>query len=155
MDKIFAGGNLETAHAALLEHNIFIVWKPEYDLGIPIIDEQHRGIVTTINSLYYGMQNYYAREMLAPIVDMIHDYTHIHFRIEEDFHEKCRFPYFNTHHELHRELTAKLLQVGRRSMLDKDPYQFMDFLKQWWIDHICNEDLLFHNYLLKSSAQRT
>ncbi|MCL2083960.1 MAG: bacteriohemerythrin [Oscillospiraceae bacterium] len=136
----------------MLEHNVFIVWKPEYNLGIPIIDEQHRGIVTTINSLYYGMQNYYIKEMLAPIVDMIHDYTHIHFKIEEDFHEKCRFPGFTAHQELHGKLTSKLLLVGRKSMLAGDPYQFMNFLKNWWIDHICNEDLLFRNYLLKTSA---
>jgi hemerythrin len=37
--------------------------------------------------------------------------------------------------------------------LDKDPYPFMDFLKNWWIDHICNEDLIFRDYLVASGKK--
>ena len=139
--------------AALLEHNIFIAWKPEYNLGIPIIDEQHRGIVTTINSLFYGMQHNHMKDMLVPIIDMIYDYTHIHFRIEENYHEKCNYPGAESHRILHEALTDKLLDTGRRSVLDRDPYQFLDFLKQWWIDHICNEDMQFRDYLLTHTSQ--
>ena len=65
--------------------SVFINWKTDYDLGIPIIDEQHRGIVTIINSLYYGMQNNYMRSLLEPIIGMLHEYTKIHFEIEESF----------------------------------------------------------------------
>ena len=138
----------------LLEHNLFIIWKPEYNLGIPIIDEQHRGIVTTINSFHYGMQNNHVHEMLLPIIEMIHDYTHIHFKIEESFLTKCSFPNSESHHMLHQELIAKLNEVGRKSMIDKDPYQFMDFLKQWWIDHIRNEDITFRDFLLSTTSHR-
>ena len=133
----------------MLEHNIFVVWKPEYNLGIPIIDEHHRGIVTTINSLHYGMQHNYARDMLNPIIDMVNDYTRIHFRVEEAFHETIEFPNRNKHRDLHRELSAQLSTAGRNSLLDKDAYQFMDFLKQWWIQHICSEDLMFRDHLVE------
>lgn len=36
--------------------NLYITWKPEHALGIPILDEQHRAVVATINSLFYFMQ---------------------------------------------------------------------------------------------------
>lgn len=134
----------------LLNHNLFIVWKPEYNLGIPIIDEHHRGIVTTINSLHFGMQNSYAKDMLAPIIDMMNDYTRIHFHIEEAFLEKMSFPNVERHRGLHNDLTVKLHEAGRNSALDKDPQQFMDFLKTWWINHICHEDLIFRDYLVAS-----
>ena len=143
--------DLNPAQTALLEHNVFIVWKPEYNLGISIIDEQHRGIVTTINSFYYGMQNNYVKEMLEPIIDMIHDYTHIHFRIEEDFFDKCGFPNAEAHRILHSELTVRLYEAGRKSLLDKDPFGFLRFLKKWWIDHICNKDLIFRDFLFESN----
>ena len=129
-----------------MDHNIFIIWKPGYDLGIPIIDEHHRGIVSTINSLYFVMQNNYAKDMLNPIIDMMYDYTHIHFRIEESFLEMTNFPSAKKHHQMHVGLSSRLNETGRQSMLDKDPYQFMDFLKQWWINHICIEDLIFRDY---------
>ena len=132
-----------------LDHNVFIVWKPEYNLGIPIIDEHHRGIVSIINSLHFGMQNNYIEDILPPIIEMMHDYARIHFQIEEDFHEKMEYPNAKKHRELHRELTDKMDKLGKHSISDKDSHQFMDFLKKWWISHICNEDMLFRQHLFK------
>ena len=136
----------------LLNHNVLIVWKPEYELGIRIIDEHHRGIVTTINSLYYGMQNNHGGSMLTPITGMVYDYTRVHFDIEEHFLDVCGFPDANNHHLLHEELMGKLSKVGKESISHRDPYQFMEFLKKWWIYHICEKDRLFRDYLLKMHA---
>ena len=133
----------------MLKHNVFIVWKAGYDLGISIIDEQHRGVVTIINSLYYGIQNNYIEDMLVPIIDMIHDYTKIHFQIEEDFLEKCHFPDLASHRALHDDLIAKLAVIGNKSMLNQDPGQFLEFLKKWWINHIRIEDHTFRDYILR------
>ena len=125
-----------------------IVWKPEYDLGIHIIDEQHRGIVTVINCLYYEMQKKKGGSVLTPIFKIIYEYSHIHFTIEEEFLEKSDFPNAITHRALHSELIDTTSKVGKKSILNRDPYQFMDFLKKWWIDHICGEDRVFRDYLL-------
>jgi hemerythrin len=138
---------------AMLEHNVFIVWKPDYNLGIPIVDEQHRGIVSTINSLHFVMQNSYTKDMLVPIIDMMNDYTRIHFGIEEAFLERIDYPNAKRHHELHDVLSIKLMSIGKSSIFDRDPYPFMEFLKNWWIDHICNEDLIFRNYLVSSDRK--
>ena len=140
-------------HSVALRHNVFIVWKPEFNLGIPIIDEQHRGIVSTINSLHFGLQNYHSRDMLFPIIDMMYDYTYIHFKIEEYFLEKLDFPNAKKHHELHLGLSGELDRMGRKSILEKDPYQFMEFLKQWWIAHIRSEDLIFRDFLMSLEAK--
>jgi hemerythrin len=144
---------MEKLSSALLEHNVFIVWKLEYNLGIPIIDEQHRGIVSIINSLHFGLQNNCGKDMFSPIIGMIHNYTRIHFQIEENFLEKIDFPNAKKHHELHLDLSSRLYDAEKNSLLDKDPYQFMDFLKSWWINHICNEDLIYRNYILPSAKK--
>ena len=133
--------------SVMLRRNVFIVWKPEYLLSIPIIDEQHRGIVTIINSLHYGMQSDYVKNMLAPIIDMMYSYTHIHFQIEENYLQKIHSPSADRHKTLHLELASKLTQAQRDSLMDKDHHQFMDFLKQWLINHICKEDLIFLEHL--------
>lgn len=135
-------------HKILLNHNIFIVWSPQYNLGIPIIDEQHRGIVTTINSLHFAIQNHYIQKTFASIIRMMNDYTRIHFKVEEAFFEKVDFAHASRHRELHDELMEQLLYTGKQSLLNRNPHQFMDFLKSWWISHICNEDLLFRDYLI-------
>jgi hemerythrin len=127
----------------LIDHNVYIKWSTDYDLGIPIIDDQHRGIVIIINSLHFGMQNVYVKNMLAPIIDMMNHYTRIHFQVEEDFLDLIGVADVERHRELHRELSSKLADAGRKSMFDKDPHQFMDFLKEWWLGHICDEDLKY------------
>jgi hemerythrin len=134
----------------LFTHNVLIVWKPEYNLGIRIVDEQHRGIVTIINSLYYGMQNKHGEDILVPVNGMINEYTRIHFKIEEAFLEKCNYPELGEHKEFHRELINKLNKIGRESLRQHDPKEFFDFLKEWWINHICDKDRAFLNYLSKT-----
>ena len=130
------------------DYSIFIIWKPEYDLGIPIIDEQHKGVVSIINSLYYGMKNNYVKGFLEPTINMLREYTQIHFQVEESFFTASDFPDAKSHIELHQALMSKLAEVGRKSILDKDPYQLMDFLKEWWINHICKTDMLYKDYLV-------
>ena len=137
----------------MFEHNVFIIWKPEYNLGIPIIDEQHRGIVTIINSLHFGMENNYVKGILTPTIEMMNSYVRVHFQVEENYIEQIDFPNAKKHRELHDELSSKLANTGRASLLDKNPYQFMDFLKKWWIDHICIEDLKFRDYLISSTKK--
>ena len=131
------------------DHSVFITWKPDYNLGIPIIDEQHRGVVSIINSLYYGMQNCNTKDVLEPVIDMLHVYTRLHFRMEEDFFNKSGFPNAKEHITLHKALIDKLDEVGRKSMLDNDPYKLMDFLKKWWIHHICEEDISYRDFIIE------
>ena len=138
------------ARHALLDHNIFITWKPEYNLGIPILDEQHRGIVSTINSLYYAIQYNFGRPMLQPIINTVREYTHIHFKIEEDLLKENGFPGLEHHQGLHRELTDTLFLASDTCLKDHDPEQFLDFLKLWWIEHICVKDRSFLAYSTKN-----
>ncbi len=135
-------------HHLLLNHNLFIIWDNKYNLGIPILDEQHRGIVTMINSLHFGIQHNYIENTFAPIIQMMSDYTQIHFEIEEAFLEMLDFSQAKRHHDLHRELMEELNHTGKKSLYNNDPHHFLDFLKGWWISHICNEDLLFRDYLM-------
>ena len=135
---------------SLLSHNILIVWQPSYNLGIPIVDEQHRGIVSTINSLCYAIQKKHGNEILKPIIGMVNEYTRFHFEIEEDFLKKCNYPDLEKHRTLHKELIQTLSQKSKDSIWNKDPLEFLSFLKDWWINHICKEDRIFKDYLAKS-----
>ena len=39
-----------------MKTTLYIAWNDDNKLGIPIIDEQYRAIISTINSLHYFMQ---------------------------------------------------------------------------------------------------
>jgi len=132
--------------SSALTHNVFIVWKPEYNLGIPIIDEQHRGVVTIINSLHYGMQSSNIKNILPPTIGMLHSYADIHFQTEEYFLKTIDYPGAANHRLLHQEYTSKLAGIEIEISADRDPRQLMGFLKKWWLGHICEEDMQFMNF---------
>jgi hemerythrin len=85
---------------------------------------------------------------------MVTDYTHVHFEIEEGFLQKCAYPEFKYHQELHNELKRSLFKTGSKSMWHQDPYEFLEFLKKWWIDHINDQDRRFRDYFL-ANAQKS
>ncbi len=132
---------------ALRDRNIFIAWKPEYELGVLIIDEQHRGIVAAINSLHFAMHHGSGGSMLPHVIEMVKEYAKIHFRTEEEFHEKCGFPGGREHRAAHLVLMTETVSAGKSSIELHDPTLFLQFMKEWWIRHICDEDMAFKKHL--------
>jgi hemerythrin len=84
---------------------------------------------------------------------MVNEYTRIHFEIEEDFLEKCGYPDLDKHRALHKELTGSLSQTSKNSIWNRDPQEFLLFLKEWWTNHICKEDHVFTQYLSKTNSK--
>ena len=149
MDKNVVKSEKAACHpSVLLEHNVFIVWRPEYDLGIMILDDQHRGIVSIINSYFFGTKCDSIKNLSQPTIAMLASYARIHFQTEEYFLEAINYPGLNSHRALHHAYTSKLAEIERLSKLDKDPYILMNFLKAWWLDHICGADMDFKSFFL-------
>ncbi len=136
-------------HVILEDHSIYVAWRPEYETGVTIIDEQHRGIVAAMNSLYYATQHGMGGSMLPHIVGMVTESPSIHFRTEEALHAKSGYPAEKTHRALHANLTRETTLKGRHCVEEKDPQAFLHFMKDWWVHHICDADMEFKDYLLK------
>ena len=129
----------------------FIIWKPEYDLDIPVIDEQHRSIVGTINTLHDAMSNRQGEEALSTAINMVDEYVRVHFAAEEEFHREHAYPKAAEHQMLHRKIMETLPGVGRKSQWSRDPREFLNFLKKWFVDHICRQDRAFRDYLAQNN----
>lgn len=119
---------------------LYIVWNSNNKLGIPIIDEQHRGIVATINSLHYFIQEGHGLAVLKSTLDILEQYTHIHFQTEEALMKKIKYPDVEAHVLLHRALMKKTKEISGKSIAHKDPGMALIFLKKWWLNHINQED---------------
>ena len=123
-----------------MKSNLYIVWNDQNSLGIPIIDEQHRGIVSTINSLHYFVKQGQGDEALTPTLSILEQYTKIHFRIEESLMINANYPGFDEHVLLHKDLWKKTIAIAQESKLSKDADAVLNFLKTWWLGHINGED---------------
>ena len=40
--------------------SLYINWKDDFNIGIPVVDEQHRGLVVLINSFHYALHEGYS-----------------------------------------------------------------------------------------------
>ena len=133
---------------------LYIVWTAENELGIPIIDEQHRGIVSTINSFYYFIQRGQGPEAVDPTFNVLSQYTRLHFETEEALMAAARYPAFDAHVVLHKELTRKTVYAARGAMSQEDANILLDVLKDWWLGHINREDRKYAPYVVKGSGAR-
>jgi hemerythrin len=124
----------------MLTNNLYIVWSKQNETGIPIIDEQHRAIVSTINSLFYFIQDGHAMDVLRPTLTLLAQYTKIHFSTEEALLRKAGYEDFDNHVELHHALVKRTVEVTQESINEKNPSLLLGFLKDWWIHHINEED---------------
>ncbi len=123
-----------------MKQTIYIVWSENNNLGIPIVDEQHRGIISTINSLHYFMQTGQSGEIIKPILIMLEQYTKIHFKTEESILERVNYPDLENHKKLHNNLLAKTRNFIIELNKSENPAVLLKFLRDWWLTHINIED---------------
>ena len=127
-----------------MTHSLLISWSHKNEIGIPIIDEQHRGIVSLINSFGFSIQNGQQTEFyLNTIFTMIDGYTKLHFATEEEFFRLAEYDEAEKHKELHTALIRQSFAIASESIRLRDPNIYLQFLKKWWVTHISNCDPLY------------
>ena len=134
----------------LLDRPLFIKWQENSNTDIALIDEQHKGIVSIINTLYYmvgmGKGN---NKLYLRIIDTLTNYSSIHFTTEEGMLEAYGFKDLEKHKALHKKLLLDMERVRHNTMNDSQP--LLEFLKKWWLEHINEQDMLYAPYLRAGS----
>lgn len=130
-----------------MNNTLYIVWTEKNEIGIPVIDEQHRGIISIINSLHYFIQNGHNEEIIKPTMIMLVQYTIVHFRTEEALMKKAGYPTLDKHMAMHKILTEKTKELTIEVHMTKDSDKILQFLKRWWLTHINNEDRKYIPFL--------
>ena len=95
-----------------MKNILYIVWSDNNKLGIPIIDEQHSGIISSINSLHYFIQTEHGDEIMQPTMIMLEQYIDIHFKTEEALMADVSYPALVEHINLHKEWIVKIKKLS-------------------------------------------
>ncbi|WP_428771640.1 hemerythrin family protein [Treponema sp. HNW] len=122
----------------------FIVWDPSFDVGIEIVDRQHRHLVHLTNMLYNaclgekGELDEKFREVMKELVD----YVLFHFKDEERLMEGMKYPHFQEHKHKHESFVKEILTSVNAYTQGKQfvPNNFVRFLRDWLFDHILITD---------------
>jgi len=126
---------------------LYIVWNDKYCVGVPIIDEQHRGIVSAINTLFEFIKQGQGQEALKPTFLVLEQYTHLHFKTEQRLLQEIKYPELEAHILLHKKLTDNTQRIERESIVNNNPDMVLAFLKEWWLGHINKEDRKYASYV--------
>jgi hemerythrin len=115
---------------------LYIVWQDAFMQGESIIDEQHRGVLATVNSLHYFLQQGQGLEALMPTVKILVSYLMFHFKTEEGILRATEYPDIARYNRYANESVDEFKRICRQSITYKDPEEVLLFLKNWWYRHL-------------------
>lgn len=134
-----------------------ITWKPEYDIGIQEIDEQHKKLVALINDFYTAIVRNSNQEELAKVIDAVVDYTKVHFAIEECLLRMFEYDDYAAHKRGHDLFVEKVLSIDQRFRAGDTSVsmELFSLLRDWLIQHIQEKDTQYAPVLLKRGAKKS
>lgn len=131
---------------------MYIKWEKRFELGIPVLDRQHKMLVSLCNELYFSIMEHRSagmnknwQQIMSKIVRKTVEYIKLHFADEEKIMEAVGYSETEEHKARHREFSQKVCQLLKE--FDKVDFQtgikFARFLRDWILQHIAFEDKLF------------
>jgi hemerythrin len=134
-----------------------IVWHPSLEIGLQVIDDQHRHFVALVNGLLEALEQGRAAAALEPLAAALEQYAASHFRMEEAAMQEHGYPDLAAHRASHQQfrerVTALAAEIhgGRPGM--ELVMRYGQLLQQWLRDHIANEDRRIGTFLRERGAQ--
>ena len=136
-----------------------IQWDAQYEMGITVIDEQHKELIRITGRLSELLTNAVEGEdiydEMVEIIEDLTEYTVYHFRYEEELFEKLDYEYRHSHIEEHNKLIAEISALDLRAV-DEDQVTYgkkiLKFLITWVFKHISGSDFLYKELFIENQV---
>ncbi|WP_210397301.1 bacteriohemerythrin [Motiliproteus sediminis] len=123
--------------------NFELTWSQEYEIGHPVIDQQHAKLFELYNMIAEAFSAGLGHEVVAPALRELVAYTRYHFAEEEALMERLGCRHIITHRREHRRLITEVSALAA-DFADGQPvllYELLSLVKNWLSDHILSEDM--------------
>lgn len=124
-----------------------IVWEERYSLGIEEIDSQHKTWIEIMNLLVRAHREYAnggvsnSKAQTEHALEKLWDYSHAHFKYEEDLFYKADFPMEIEHKRKHLDWLEMCSKFNRMlTSNDLNITRVLGEMNNWLITHIISED---------------
>ena len=127
-----------------------ILWKDNLSVKIKEIDDQHKKFLELVNNLHAAVKEKKTREVEGKIIDSLIEYAFYHFTLEERYLDRSNYPYTEQHKKEHEEFVDKIIQLKKDHEKNKLSLtvDMINFLNNWWINHVKNSDKKYEPYLV-------
>ncbi len=129
----------------------FMKWQDSFSVGIEEIDNQHKKLISMINSLYKAIKKGEGQKILKDILEGLVQYVDEHFGTEERYMEEYNYPGYLAHKKEHDKFTEQVLKVYQEFEQGKPvvTIDLMEFLKKWLKNHILGTDKKYAPFFKK------
>jgi len=123
----------------------FCAWEQSYCVGIQALDDQHKGLFSTLNNFYDILMSHGDPTLMDKELSSLLQQTRAHCKTEEAYMLEHGYPGYQIHKKMHELLLHQLEDV---LILESGSYdqpwvarlETADFLHTWLVAHILNED---------------
>jgi hemerythrin len=127
-----------------------IEWKDEFEIGIPSVDYEHRGMILMINKLHGKLAENSNKDTIAEFLGEIHALISAHFALEEKEMLEMAYDEFEDHKENHEDLLDQIRDMMDELERDRSGDVMKDLgrrLNQWFTGHFRSRDARLHSFL--------
>jgi len=130
------------------ERHARLQWSEHFSVGIPEIDEQHKTLFNLVNMIHTAILEHKGTAVCAKVLDELIEYTRIHFGLEQSLMHIGKYPEYEAHCALHRELVEEVeaLQNKIHSGKAAISFELLHFLRTWLTKHILGEDKKYADF---------
>jgi hemerythrin len=124
-------------------------WNPEWEMGEPSLDLQHRAMLDAGNRLRGALAAGRGQMEIKRALSFLLVYVESHFKNEERLMERAGYPELDAHRAKHRSCSQRidgLLEQCRNGSPETlgDLIEFFDY---WLVEHFENSDRQFARFL--------
>lgn len=123
-----------------------LIWQDRYNIGVSIIDEEHKKLFSILNRLFDHKKNEEkSRWVCEEGIKYFKDHAMKHFTEEEAYMAQIHYMGFDTHRRLHDDFRKKTLptlekELKRSNYSEDAVNHFLGVCAGWLVGHTLTED---------------
>ncbi|WMJ76843.1 MULTISPECIES: bacteriohemerythrin [unclassified Sedimentibacter] len=131
-----------------------MLWKDKYELGVPLIDNQHKELFRRVELFIQTVKSSADwNEKVSKVnetLEFMKGYVVEHFNAEEGYQRSIEYPGYDMHKKIHDDMVSYVLSVSeeyeKSGCDEKLMLQFAGKLLAWLINHVAADDQNIASY---------
>lgn len=121
-----------------------IVWTPNLSVGVDHIDAQHKQLFEKVDKLFEAGKNKSSKDVIGEMLDFLDSYTKQHFRDEEAYMEKIKYPGLEQQKTAHKKFIEEITKLKQEYKQSGGNIALIinanQMILNWLTQHISNMD---------------
>ncbi|HJN52238.1 MAG: bacteriohemerythrin [Pseudomonadales bacterium] len=129
-----------------------IEWSDEFSMGVGLFDQQHKQLLSLVNSLTDSSGTHDDKDNVAGTMAELLQFAYEHFAYEERVMLQYGYPDYELHKREHLDFIHKTKALSEAAQLRVSgvPEWLLIHVRQWFGQHIREEDMKCKDFLKDS-----